>query len=146
MDPKKQNLTPELKQIYDRVMNTQVKKPEPAAPVAAPTTTTAPNAAPQTPVAAANPNPTPTTAPQQPQPGGNVGNNAFLSSTPPRPLTGDKTFVFTGNKMTTAQGTTEVHAPGTVAKKKISPPILIAGIVVGVVVWALIWAKVFGLF
>ena len=93
-----QNLSPDLKQIYDRVMNTPAAKPAPTAPAAM-----TPPAIPTTPPATASPDisrPTPP-APPKPEvanpsvipqsPMANVApptSNDFLSSTPPRPLQG----------------------------------------------------------
>lgn len=78
MDAKKTNLTPELKEIYDRVMNTsaspQASTPkatseplQPTAPKADPTPPPPPTPQPQMPVAPATPNPAPPPPTAQPQ-------------------------------------------------------------------------------
>ena len=145
MDPKNQNLTPELKQIYDRVMNTEVQKagaPQGSAPQ------TPIHTSPATPVAPpATPVSTPASPAAMPPPTIPTANpHDVLSSAPPRPLTDDKTFVFNGSKITTPEGSTEAHAqaaPGT--SKKISGKIIGLLVVVLVIVWGLFWAKLFGL-
>lgn len=162
MDSKKTNLTPELKEIYDRVMNTsrQAQKPATAPTPPSPTPTTqAPPAAPTTqapplgmPVAtsisssdAASPPsmaPTPTPAvqsmgipslPEMPT----TAEDA-LTSTPARPVTSGNTIAFSGN----------VKDTQTVAvkkKSKISAPILIVLGIVFIAVWGVFWAVILGL-
>lgn len=85
MDPKKQDLTPELKQIYDRVMNTQVAGKTPAGL----------NSAPDTPISSTPPTntqsqsaATPLVNPTISQPGTTQESvsQPFLSSVPPRPI------------------------------------------------------------
>jgi hypothetical protein len=139
MDPKKQDLSPELKEVYERVMNTQA----PAA--GAPTT---PNAAPQSGVTQpTTPQPTPPTpaapttvvapaTPETPKP----AEGAPQVVTPATP--GPTSFSFSGNKMTTPQGTTTSNS----AKKKLPPFVIPIGVVVLIIAWAALWAKVFGLF
>lgn len=148
MDPKKQDLNPELKEIYDRVMNTQVKPN-------APTATTPP---PQTPTSAATPiasapsavppigSPVmpPAGSPTTPQP-----NQGPTQAGIPQPGVESKPFVFTGNKVTTPQATTspqlnqaQIH---TSSGKKLSTPVIAVLVVILIVVWALFWAKIFGL-
>jgi len=95
-----QNLSPDLKQIYDRVMNTPATKSPSAPTTPAPVT---PPAVPPTPPTAANRDMTHPTAPAMAKPEAsnpsvipqspmaNVAppaSNDFLSSTPPRPLQG----------------------------------------------------------
>lgn len=146
MDPKKQqNLTPELKQIYERVMNTQVKKDEPQAPAPQSTSsTTPPPAAPTIPVATSS-TPTTPTVPQAP-----AQNEAFLSSVPPRPITdSSKPFVFTGKAPKPeehAQQPSGSPSATPTKSKKISTPIIAVLVIVLVVVWGVFWAKLLGLF
>lgn len=126
MDPKKQELNPELKEIYDRVMNTQVKNPQNT------TASTAVSAgAPQPgsfapPVGGAQSAPQNPSAPPPPQ-----------TSAPVSPNLENKPFIFTGNKLTQA------HSG---SSKKISKPIIAVFVVILIVVWGLFWAKFFGLF
>lgn len=144
MDPKKQDLSPELKEVYERVMNTRA--PTPAAP-------TTPNATPQP--AAAQPSvvpptsqptpavpaaPTPVVAPPTPEAPKPADGASAQVVTPAAP--GPTSFSFSGNKMTTPQGTTTNNA----AKKKIPPFAIPIGVVVLIIAWAALWAKVFGLF
>lgn len=116
MDPKKQELTPELKQIYDRVMNTQVK-PSPA-PQQAPTATPPPPQAQQ--------------APNQ------TSQESFLSSVPPRPVTAAQSFAFSGKTAESQEAES--------GKKMDAGKIIAAGVVILVIVWAVFWAKFFELF
>ncbi len=147
MDPKKQqNLTPELKQIYERVMNTQVKKDTPqasATPQPATTTTTPPPASPTTP-----PENTAPATPQTPQ--APAQNEAFLSSVPPRPITdSSKPFVFTGKAPKPEEHAQQPSGSPTATptkSKKISTPIIVVLVVVLVIVWGVFWAKLLGLF
>ncbi|MBI4091649.1 MAG: hypothetical protein HY427_00355 [Candidatus Levybacteria bacterium] len=142
MDPKKQELNPELKEIYDRVMNTQVKSPSSPTSVSAgvPQPVSLANAqSDPTPIKHVDPfasvqsAPTSVSAPQSgaPQPGA----SASAQSAP---------FVFTGNKVTTPQEPTAFQSQ-TSTNKKISTPIIAVLVVVLIVVWALFWAKFFGL-
>lgn len=149
MDPKKQDLTPELKQIYERVMNTQVQKLAPSPPSTTPGTTppaatSAPVSSPQPPIPnmpAGTPQAAqPPQAPTTPQQGG------FLSSVPPRPLTDTQSFAFTGNKVTTQPASQGHPQKGIVEGKKISTPIIALLVVVLITAWGLFWAKFFGLF
>ena len=119
MDPKKSELNPELKEIYERVMNTQVKdesQPQSTPPPQQQTTPPPPPAAPQP------PNP----APQTP-----------VTST---------NFVFTGNKVTTPEpmhiSQPQAHSG---PAKKMSGSIIAILVVILIVVWGLFWAKLFGL-
>ena len=136
MDPKKQDLNPELKQIYDRVMNTQVAKPSGAEPLRGGAPTASPQ--PQTPTI---PQPTvaqPVTAPppQTPPP----------PQAAPQPISEPKDFVFTGNKIISPQG--EIHADTHAAdsKKGLSGSIIAVLVVILVIAWGAFWAKIFGLF
>ena len=135
MDQKKQALTPELKEIYDRVMNTQVAAPPQPQPVTPPTVmgATQPPQSPQPVIS-------PTTTQVPP-----IQNEGFLSSVPPRPLTDTKSFVFTGNKVTTTDKQSTTQAP-LAASKKMSNKII--AIIVGaiIIMWAVLWAMIFGLF
>lgn len=119
MDQKK-NLTPELAQIYDRVMKTPVQG-----------------------------NPTPPTLSQTPSqavPPALQGNE-FLSSVSPRPLneSTSKPFIFTGGKPSSPQVSSAPAISGTTEKKAISKPILVALGIIFVIVYALFFAKLFGL-
>ena len=141
MDQKNQNLTPELKQIYNRVMNTQVKQPPAPAASTGPITTPS-NGGQVTP-------PTPQTTTPQPiaQPSSLPTNqpSGTLPSVPPRPLTDDKKpFVFNGK----VEGEQNDTQPGTHAAegKKISGSVIVLGVAVLIIVWGLLWAKIFGLF
>ena len=133
MDPKKQELNPELKQIYERVMNTQVGAPaSPQSPISeqAPTQSVPPHPAIQTPAKATT----------------NVTQDPFQASAPQGPAVDTKPFVFTGNKVTTPQ---ETHTPqsqsAAVISKKMSEPIIAVLALILIVVWGLFWAKFFGL-
>ncbi len=148
---KKQNLTPELKQIYDRVMNTQVQA---KAATPAPTTPSAPAVGQMpvngmqtaTPPIATSTNAAPNPMPTQPK--------SAMKFTPPAggatssPIAGqDKSFVFTGNKMTTPQAGGSTIKVQTGAGGKRMPSVAIAGLVVVLlVVWGVFWAKLLGLF
>lgn len=160
MDPKKQALNPELKQIYERVMNTQIK-PQPGAPT--PTTNippTAQNAAtPPIPNPAAAttenkppiittppiPNP-PAAAPTTPTAANAAPAMGTNPAIPPQPLSNTNNgFVFSGNKMKSAQPGTPAPTAGKLGAKKIPMPAIMAGIVVLIVVWGVVWALVLGL-
>ena len=154
MDPKKQqNLTPELKQIYDRVMNTQVAKPQGASQIpsqpqtAAPQTSIPPqDASPASPPPPASA-PTPS-APQTQAPAVPASPASFLSSMPARPITDTaKSFTFSG-KVDEKTDEKTPHAPAQEQKasgKKISGK-MIGFLAVGlVVIWSLFWVKFFGL-
>ena|SRR3990172_8370433 len=136
MDPKKQELNPELKEIYDRVMNTQVKSE--AQPQSAPSQP--PPQAPQAPAA-----PPGTVWNPAPPPSAEAKQDPFFSPPPQRSITDTKPFVFTGNKVTTPQEPNASQSQ-THTNKKISAPIIAVLVVVLIVVWALFWAKFFGLF
>lgn len=135
MDQSKQNLSPELKEVYDRVMNTTAKPQS---------TTTASVQTPQTPQT-----PTPvTTTPV-------TKTNVIVESTTPapaaQPTTGNMpagttlqtpptAFVFNGNKMT-SDGKTATKTKG-----KMPGFLIPVGVIILVVFWAFLWAKIFGLF
>ena len=131
MDPKKQALTPELKQIYDRVMNTQVAGKTPAGPSPTPTTNI-PNTPP--PEASGQPNTAPLSNPAAAQTGvvPEPAAQPFLSSVPPRPVADTKQFVFTGKKIETpnaSMGGAQVQVNGS---KKLSGKII--AVLVGVLI------------
>lgn len=144
MDPKKQqNLTPELKQIYERVMNTPVASQPtaqtPSQPAQTPPVTTQPDAVKPN-VSAQTPPPSPINqAPQTPNPA--------PPSTPPinpRPLTGG------GNQFTFSSKTQEGQEVSKTnispkGKKGISAPIIGVLIVTLIAVWSLFWMKFFNL-
>jgi hypothetical protein len=144
MDPKKSNLTPELKEIYDRVMNTTATpKTPPKAPVAPQVSKadTAPsmnslNPAPSVNTASLNPSP-PTPA------------EDALTNTPARPLSSQNTFSFSG-KAEPMPEAPSVSLDETVSKKKksqmkLSLPILITLGIAFIIVWGLFWAVMFGI-
>ncbi len=141
MDSKKQNLTPELKQIYDRVMNTQVEAKPATGTAPTPQTPPPPAAAPITTTPPLN---TATTTPEAPK--------SAMKITPPAggvqapgaaTMNTDKPFVFSGNKVTTPQGTTSVKVEGS---KGVSGVVIAGLVVVLLVVWGVFWAKLLGLF
>lgn len=147
MDPKKQELNPELKEIYDRVMNTQAKSE--AQPQSAPSQP--PPATPQAPAA-------PPGTVRNPAPPPPVGQNIlrgataeanqdpFFSPPPQRSITDTKPFVFTGNKVTTPQAPYATQSQmNLTSSKRVSGPIIAVLVVVLIVVWTLFWAKFFGL-
>lgn len=130
MDPKKQELNPELKEIYERVMNTQVKTPASSPPVTPPPAQ----------------NPSAPTAVSPPAGGSELGSFAPAGAgAQSAPNVETKPFVFTGSKITTPQdpltSQSQTAAPG----KKISGPIIIGSVVILVILWGLFWAKIFGL-
>ena len=167
MDTKKTNLTPELKEIYDRVMNTSSGKTAASAgttpplptsavvpPVAPPTMPTPP-----TPSPLSAPGTMPTTPtlemPATPNLGGSmmppIGSPAedALSSAPARPISEGNTFSFSGTAQAPAPaslvpGATPANTPGTKKKAKISLPVLIVLGLVFLIVWGLFWAIIFG--
>lgn len=134
MDPKNTDLTPELKQVYDRVMNTQIKTPESLS-------ATPPSSQPSAPAPLPSaPSQTPSTTPSNPT----TGQDPFLSSLPPRPIADTKPFVFTGNKVTTHEENQSSRVKSS-SSNKISVKIIGLVVVVLIVVWALFWTKLFGL-
>ena len=164
MDPKKQDLNPELKQVYDRVMNTKVAAQgnapsEQTAPGTPPPPSVAPN--PQNPLGAAPGSTSPQTSqentPQSP-PGASpmqgsaqapvqgTPQNQFLSSAPPRPVAGGTgSFVFTGNKVITPQGGAQAQKTGG-GKGLFSSKIILLLVLILIAVWGVLWAKIFALF
>lgn len=168
MDSKKANLTPELKEIYDRVMNTSgTSKPPAQAQNTTPTTLSQqpqgavpPPTMPPSPAMPAMGVPVqppgqadPMQAPAQPQmsaapqmPGmPSVGEmnpaEEALSSTPARPLNGGNTFALNGKGKAPAQ---TANATGVKKKTPISKPLLIILGVAFVAVWGIFWAIIFG--
>src|SRR3989344_5834990 len=113
MDPKKQDLNPELKEIYNRVMNTQVKQPTQET---------------QTPSVGQPPSP-PTPTPQP------VGQPQAPAPPPMGPPIESKPFVFTGNKVTTQDPLgfqSQLHTSSTL---KIPKPVTAASIVLLIIGW-----------
>ena len=158
MDQKKQNLTPELKEIYDRVMNTQVQNAPgtpmngndaaktPPIPENHPQNTMTAPAAPQ-PSPVPNPSPVPPPPPPaaaQPAQPTQPATNATSNPAAPNPIGKNSNFVFTGNKMTTPAGTATVQVNS--GGKKISGMVIVGLVLVLLAVWAVFWAKIFGLF
>ncbi len=166
MDSKKTNLTPELKEIYDRVMNTSASTQaqpkataEPLQPATPPppTGTTAPSpATPQPTVSATPPPPTvsaqPAATPVMPPPSSpsmppmpGTAEDA-LSNTPPRPISEGNTFSYSGStpssSVMNAPQAAEAKAPK--GKFKLTMPLLIGIGVVFIAVWGVFWAIIFG--
>lgn len=152
MDDKKQALTPELKQIYERVMNTPSASSAPttpAPPVVLPQTpppaATAPSQTQQT-IPATPPSAQTTTAP--------VTNTIpSLPSSQPRPLndTGtSKPFVFTADVKKPGSTQQPIDTDRAVMAKKegkkLSGKVIILLVVVLVIVWSVFWAKFFKFF
>jgi hypothetical protein len=130
MDPKKQELHPELKQIYDRVMSTDVKR-APAgtpAPASQPGPTVAAPTAPNIPSA---PSPAPAPEPTGPAP--------FLPTTPPKPAQAQ-------SAPAAPQMNPSVQAKKSSAKSSFSGKIIALLVVVVLVAWGVLWAKIFALF
>ncbi len=146
-----QNLSPELKQIYDRVMNTPAKgapnttppppvssvpTPQTAAPAPITVSTTSPAPQGLTPSATANP----IIILQPPTQSADL-NQPFLTSTPPRPLQGSvgvKTFSM-------GKENKEVNKPeGAIAVKKgISKTLIIILAAVFFAAWTFFWVIFF---
>ncbi|OGH16984.1 MAG: hypothetical protein A3C30_01900 [Candidatus Levybacteria bacterium RIFCSPHIGHO2_02_FULL_40_18] len=140
MDPKKQELNPELKQIYDRVMNTQVKT---QAPTSAPAVSSQPTLSVPASPSQGGQNPSAPPPPASVPPGGASQPGA---SAPPVGGIQSTPFVFTGNKITTPQlSQTSQPQMNTAPAKKISGPMIAVGVVILIVIWAFFWAKIFGL-
>lgn len=165
MDTKKTNLTPELKEIYDRVMNTSAGTPQSITPKATsePLLPTAPPAPTQPAVSTNLPQqptitsvaplagtplgqqaapvmPPPTPAPEMPSMP--VTAEEALTNTPARPLTGGNTFSYNGSPSPTIMNAPQAKAAK--GKFKMSLPILIAVGVVFIVVWGVFWAIILG--
>jgi hypothetical protein len=132
MDNKKTNLTPELKEIYDRVMNTTA--PQQAAPTPPPPSIHADIPSPL--------NTPPAAAPviQMPTPAEDA-----LSSTPARPVSeiDNKAFSFSGTAPTPPSAP-QTDKSSQKKESKISLPILIVIGIVFLVVWGVFWAIIFG--
>ncbi len=156
MDGKKQtNLTPELKEIYDRVMNTSAA-PKPAASPQSPSSPLASPTPPPTPASPTTPPPTseptmaplgasPTTSPPGiGMPNTNTAEEA-LTSSPPRPVSqvdGTKPFSFSGTASSTPA--TKDTSAKSLKKPVISMPILIVLGIAFVAVWAVFWLVILG--
>lgn len=146
MDPKKQELNPELKQIYDRVMNTQAARPQQPAPSAQPQ--------PGTPTVPSQTLTPPIVTPPQPVPSGGAvpaPQNVPGQSVTPQPIVPNSgSFVFTGNKVIAPKNDGKAQpaagAQKFAAKKGFSGKLITVGLVLLIVVWGVVWAKIFGLF
>lgn len=146
-----QNLSPDLKQIYDRVMNTPANggsATPPPPPASTPTPTTPPVASPQNqtvPPVAPQPKPSleinPTISPQPPMQSAEP--EPFLTSAPPRPLQGSvgvKSFALGKEKKAESS-----PAPaGAKEEKKGMSKVLIA-ILIGIffIAWSFFWVVFF---
>ncbi len=164
MDPKKQQLNPELKEIYDRVMNTQVKtnpstQPQVSTPPAgqmAPSTAVSSNAREPglPPLAGAGLQTVPGGAGGQSAPqtspaatlGGIASPNPVAAPAAPAPAGGGQSapssFVFTGDKVTTPLSGTQSHGGQT---KKVPGSVIMVLVAILIIVWGFFWAKFFGL-
>lgn len=155
MDDTNKNLSPDLKQAYDRVMNIPVggtTPPSPAAPQAIPPAPTIPVPGPsitppisglsQTPPSSPPPVTEPSAPPQSEGP-----HTPFLSSVPPHPVSETGTFVFSDKKGVNPAPAAHPDAVS-VAKSgtKLSGPIIAVLITVLVIVWTVFWAKFFKIF
>jgi uncharacterized membrane protein len=120
-----QTLDPKLKEIYERVMSTQVK---PAAPAATPTPQPAPTAAPNQPVQPAT-QPQPTVPPVMPQ-------AAPAAAAVPQVMQANVTF-------SNAAAGGKQEATG--KKKGLSPILIIITGVVFFVIYTLFWLKFFSI-
>lgn len=172
MDSKKTTLTPELKEIYDRVMNTtgasQPQKPAPADPTppssspppitlnqldpakTPPPVLTPPPRIDPMPQALQNPTIPPPPAPASPQMPSLSPADQALTNTPLKPVTDGNTFAFNGAttdpKQQQAPQAPQANAPAPEKKKsKISLPILIAVGAVFLIVWGVFWAVFLGI-
>lgn len=155
MDNKKTNLTPELKEIYDRVMNTTAPQkvtstPPPVQPNVPASTPLSP------PVHTDIPNPLnapPAAIPAMPlmppslntSLGGTTPAENALSSTPARPVSeiDNKAFSFSGTAPTPPAVPQTDKAIGK-KESKMSLPVLIVIGIVFLVVWGVFWAIIFG--
>lgn len=146
MDPKKSNLTPELKEIYDRVMNTTATpKTPPKAPAAPP----APKADTTQTLSMDSLNPAPSVNTASLNPAPPTPAEDALTNTPARPLSSQNTFSFSG-KAEPMPEAPSVSLDETAGKKKknqmkLSLPILIALGIAFILVWGLFWAVMFGI-
>jgi len=184
---KQPNLTPELKEIYERVMNTNTQQPTPPAPPQNQPTTSASNQQPQNPSVGTVDQPAsvpPTHNPAQPaaspsqnqpqkpaapsgtnppsptiKPPGTPQNSPFLSSLPPRPISGSgQSFSFSAKNGQPAshaipeptpnqpQNSTNPTTDKPPKKKLLSGKILAVLVIALLIGWGVLWAKVFGLF
>ncbi|OIP57405.1 MAG: hypothetical protein COX79_00420 [Candidatus Levybacteria bacterium CG_4_10_14_0_2_um_filter_36_16] len=151
MDDKKQGLTPELKQIYERVMNTPASStPAPAAQPVVPPQTPPPVTTPPQAQQAAPLTPPPTIQ-TGPAPATNI--NITLPPSPsPRALndTGtSKPFVFSSDVKKPGGSQPVDTNRAVMAKKegkKLSVKIIILLVVVLIIVWGVFWAKFFKFF
>lgn len=163
MDNKKQaNLSPELKEIYDRVMNTSSPQATSSEKGTAPQTTVAspppPTSPPSSPLSTPPP-PAPTAPKMTPPPLPDTPEatpESALSSTPPRAISdiGSKPFSFSGTAKPLAPVKEEVKAEKkegeenvTEEKKKssFSMPLLIGLGVLFIAVWGIFWAVLLGI-
>lgn len=145
-----QDLSPDLKQIYDRVMNTPAKgsSATPPPPTFSPTPTVPPVTSPQnqsvppvTPQSRPSQDLNPTIPPQPPMQ--NAEPEPFLTSAPPRPLQGSvgvRSFALGKEKKTEAKSI----LAGTKEEKKGMSKVLIA-ILIGIffVAWSFFWVVFF---
>jgi len=153
-----QNLSPDLKQIYDRVMNTPAKggsvtPPPPSTPTSTPPPIATPTASPANPpqsvtvapIVDNQPKPSaeinPTIPPQPPMQ--SVENEPFLTSAPPRPLqrsVGVKSFALGKEK----KEDSKPAIAGTATEKKGMSKVLI-GILIGIffIAWTFFWVVFF---
>ncbi len=138
-----QNLSPDLKQIYDRVMNTPAKTPATPPPPSTnpPVAQTPPATIPETKQGTIQQNPAtenPTVLPQPPMETP-TAQEPFLTSTPPRPpveSTGIKSFSLNNlgdNKNKNVEG----------AKKGISKTLIIILGIIFFVAWTFFWIVFF---
>lgn len=143
MDKKQTNLSPELKEIYDRVMNTSATpKPNvtPTPPTQTPPQADKPSHPENQPAHAAAPS-------EMPKPGISMPSipdaaDQALTSSPPRPAStvdGTKPFSFSG----TASTSKNDAKPGE-KKSKISLPILIILGIAFIAVWGVFWLVMLG--
>lgn len=145
MDGKK-NLTPELKQIYERVMNTPVKAQVPPAQQTPAQASSSP--APATPVAPAQPQAAAASIPQagvqkpaaQAPPAGPL-------TTPLRPVAPDKPFTYTANgkKIVKVDEHPEKAKAASPTKRSLMPLVLGGGALF-LVAYTVFWMKFFKLF
>lgn len=143
MDKKQTNLSPELKEIYDRVMNTSAA-PKPSTPPTPPPHVEAPSSAHPTPPSQAlhETPPAPHTSAGITMPSLPDSADQALTSSPPRPVSiadGTKPFSFSG----TASAPKEEAKPGG-KKSGISLPILIVLGIAFIAVWGVFWLVILG--
>jgi hypothetical protein len=130
MDPKKQELNPELKQIYERVMSTDVKKNE--VPVS--------SAQPQAVAPQVNPQPAPLQPPSPTPTAGPAPLSApYLPQTPPAQQA-------IPSPTPNPQPTPGMSVKKTHSKSMLSGKIIAMLLMVLFVAWGVLWAKIFELF